>query len=49
MTPSFLDAIAKLPEAIREAVEERAAITEFLGNLPRAEAEQAALKALNKP
>ena len=49
MTPSFLDVIAKLPEAIREAVLERAAIMEYCGNLPRAEAERLALASLNKP
>jgi hypothetical protein len=49
MTPSFLDVIAKLPEAIREQILERAAIHEYCGGLSRHEAEQAALKALNKP
>ena len=48
MTLGFLDVIAQLPEAIREAVLERAAIMEYCGNLPRAEAERLALASLNK-
>ena len=49
MTPSFLDEIAKLPESVQEQILERAAIMEFLGNLPRAEAERLTLASLNKP
>ena len=43
LNPTVAAAVEKLPEGAREAFEERAAIMEHDGGLPRADAEREAL------